>query len=188
MLVATMPIYEYYCRQCHGRFSHLARSFDEPAPPCPRCGNTDVERLITAAALVHSSRHHETALREAAEQVDGEDLAETARFLKESGRLEDADGLYGSAPYKELIARRIEGATDDDLADLVPDLVAQVPDTPVTQAAAATALSNSVERRMMAEGPPDDEEGEAQLAEGGDAPSPGASRGSRRSADDLGWG
>ena len=117
-----MPIYEYYCPVCHGRFSHLAKHIGEAAPPCPRCGNEEVERLISAAAVLHDDADHEVQLKEARSEIDTDDAQAVARFLKDSGRLEDTEGLYGSKAYRELIERRIEGATDDDLMDLVDDL------------------------------------------------------------------
>ena len=86
-----MPIYEYYCPICEGRFRHLARRIDAPPPPCPRCGNAGVERLVGAANVVRSEGHHEQQLRQAATQVDADDPRAIARFLQESGRLADSD-------------------------------------------------------------------------------------------------
>lgn len=189
-----MPIYEYYCEACHGRFSHLARHLDDPTPPCPRCGNASVERLISASNVIRSAAHHETQLRDSASQVDQQDPKAAARFLQESGRLEDASGLHGSKAYRELISRRMEGATDADLGDLVDDLVAAANVTPAAELAGMVALSRQVENRMGAEGPPqghahgvglkssadDDESSETQPIE--------AQSRSRRSAKNLGWG
>lgn len=173
-----MPIYEYYCAACHGRFSHLARRFDEPAPPCPRCGQQEVERLISTSNLVHGASHHEKDLRSEAAHVDDGDPQAIARFLKASGRLEDASGLYGSKAYRELIARRAEGASDRDLADLVDDLTAEAETSEAAKMAGSVVLSKQMENRMGAEGPPDHQDHGDQQS---DTPR------SRRSADDLGW-
>ncbi|MGC9521403.1 MAG: FmdB family zinc ribbon protein [Anaerolineae bacterium] len=184
-----MPIYEYYCSKCRGRFRHLARRIDVPAPPCPHCGNEQVERLVSAPNVLHDATYHETQLRDGAAQVDREDDQEVATYLKESGRLEDATGLYGSKAYRELISRRAEGATDSDLADLVDDLVAAADASPAAQMAAAAALSEQVENRIGAEGPPDDHEHEHVSGPSQDDDAPPAKRhDSRRSAPDLGWG
>jgi putative FmdB family regulatory protein len=183
-----VPIYECYCSKCHGRFRHLARSIDAPAPPCPHCGNEQVERLISAPNVLHDATYHATQLREGAAQIDRADDQEVATYLKESGRLEDATGLYGSKAYRELISRRAEGATDSDLADLVDDLVAAADASPAAQMAAA-ALSEQVENRIGAEGPPDDHEHEHTSGPSQDDDAPPAKRhDSRRSAPDLGWG
>ncbi len=46
-----MPIYEYRCGACAGRFEELVRRPEE-APPCPACGSAEVERLVSAFAGV----------------------------------------------------------------------------------------------------------------------------------------
>jgi putative FmdB family regulatory protein len=202
-----LPIYEYYCPDCHGRFSHLARNYDAPSPPCPRCGSVGGERLVSAANVVHSSSDHQAQLKTEAAAVDGQDLQAAAQFLENSGRLADAEGLYGSRAYKELIARRAAGATDRDLEDLVDDLVAQTAQmdnagTAVDEAgaaAAAVALSKQVNNRVGAEGPADGHEhgaivdapdAERQASDRGASGTSGDSGGarSRRAAKDLGWG
>ena len=190
----SVPIYEYYCEACHGRFSHLARHLDDPTPPCPRCGNVSVERLISASNVIRGAVYHETQLRDSASQVDRQDPKAAAGFLRESGRLQDASGLYGSQAYRELISRRMEGATDADLGDLVDDLVAAADVTPAAELAGMVALSKQVENRMGAEGPPQGHEhgaGMTSSAEdaGGSETQPGRVQSrSRRSAKNLGWG
>jgi putative FmdB family regulatory protein len=176
-----MPIYEYYCGACHGEFSHLARTIDAEAPPCPRCGNTEVERCVTTANLVRSASDHQSQLSEEAAQVDRDDPQAMAQFLAESGRLEDASGLYGSKAYKELIHRRMQGATDEDLADLVDDLTVAADASEAAKMAGAMVLSDDVEARMKAEGPPEDHEHDTS-----DANEAAAGRPSR-APDKLGW-
>ena len=42
-----MPIYEYLCPNCNGRFQKLVQGFSDPAGlACPRCGNAQVRRAI----------------------------------------------------------------------------------------------------------------------------------------------
>ncbi len=183
-----MPIYEYYCPTCHGRFRHLARSFDAPAPPCPRCGNPNVERLISAAAVLHSDAHHTEQVREQAKGVPQDDLAAAARFLQESGRLEDAEGLFGSAAYRELLARRAEGATDADLEDLVPELIQHTEHNDAIAAATAAALSGQMldaveEHAHQAHDHDHDHEHEHEHEH-----EHGHKHRAKRRATDLGWG
>ncbi|QGY40091.1 zinc ribbon domain-containing protein [Pseudodesulfovibrio cashew] len=45
-----MPIYEYRCRACGAEFEELVFSQDE-LPPCPKCGSTQVEKLMSACAV-----------------------------------------------------------------------------------------------------------------------------------------
>ncbi len=181
MNLKRMPIYEYYCATCEGRFRHLAKRIDAPPPPCPRCGTTAVTRLISTVHVLHDEAHHERRLRETAAQVDGDDMRAISRFLQESGRLEDAEGLYGSRAYRELLARRAEGADEADVADLVGDLTAQIDTTEATQMAGAVLFSDRVENRLSAEGPPAHQE-EEPPAEHRPASLPNP-----RKVKDLGW-
>ena len=179
-----MPIYEYYCPACEGRYRHLARRIDGEAPPCPRCGHVEVERMVSVANVVHHEPHHEERLRGEAAQVDAENSRAVARFLKDSGRLEDATGVYGSSAYRELIHRRAQGATDADLEDLVDDLSREMrAATEASDLAGAVVFSDEVENRMGAEGPPEHHEHDPTSGEGSESQS---SR-SQRSAEDLGW-
>jgi putative FmdB family regulatory protein len=182
-----MPIYEYYCPACEGRFRHLARRIDAPPPPCPRCDSTEVERLVAAVNVVRSSAHHEHQLRETATQVDADDPRAIARFLQDSGRLEDAEGVYGSPAYRELLARRAEGATDADMTDLVDDLTSSMRASEASQMAGAVVFTDRVENRMQAEGPPEDHE-HATTDKTDTALVNETSRRQRRVAEDLGWG
>lgn len=182
-----MPIYEYYCPNCEGRFRHLARRMDALPPPCPRCGATEVERLVTAANVVHGGAHHERQLRETAVQIDTNDSRAIAHFLQDSGRLADTEGVYGSAAYRELLARRAEGAIDADVTDLVDDLASAMQTAETGQMAGAVVLTDQVENRMLAEGPPEDHE-HATTDKTDAEPHSGTSHPRRRTARDLGWG
>jgi len=174
-----MPVYEYYCPACNGRFQHLAKRIGEPAPPCPRCGNAAVERLFSAVGLLHSAQEHQAQLKAEAAQVDADDPQAAARFLKDSGRLEDAEGLFGSAAYRELIERRTEGATDADLTDLEGDLTAQLAGDEVVQSALTAGLG------LTKKSPTTEQREERDYQRSRQEPPPPTRR--RRSAPDLGW-
>lgn len=173
-----MPIYEYYCPHCHGRFSHLAKSIGTATPACPRCGNEAVERLMSAASVLHSSEQHTAQLRADRQGVNTDDPQAIAQFLKDSGRLADSDGLYGSKVYRELLDRRAAGAGEADVADLVDALTAEIHVGEATQMSGAVMFSEKVENRMQAEGPPERHDHEQTRS-----PEPT----SRRGADNLGW-
>lgn len=43
-----MPIYEYQCRSCEEQFELLvSRSRAKKTPPCPACGSTETERVMS---------------------------------------------------------------------------------------------------------------------------------------------
>jgi len=159
---------------------------DAPAPPCPRCGTAEVERLVAAANVVRRGTYYERRLRETASQVNADDPRAIARFLQESGRLADAEGVYGSAAYRELLARRAEGATDADVTDLVDDLTSAMSASDAGQMAGAMVFTDQVENRMLAEGPPQDHEHTMDRRD--DTSGDRTSQARRRSVEDLGWG
>jgi putative FmdB family regulatory protein len=51
-----MPIYEYRCSQCGKVFGHRFRTLkaaeEGGSPPCPLCGASEVERLISSVAVL----------------------------------------------------------------------------------------------------------------------------------------
>ncbi|MEW5700816.1 MAG: zinc ribbon domain-containing protein [Candidatus Zixiibacteriota bacterium] len=45
---ATMPTYDYKCRDCDHRFEAFQSMTEAPVSVCPHCGGNAVERLISA--------------------------------------------------------------------------------------------------------------------------------------------
>ncbi|MEO8397781.1 MAG: zinc ribbon domain-containing protein [Chloroflexota bacterium] len=45
-----MPLYDYKCAQNH--IFEARHGFNDPAPACPVCGETQVQRIITSAPSV----------------------------------------------------------------------------------------------------------------------------------------
>lgn len=45
-----MPLYDYKC--ANGHEFEARHGFDDPAPACPVCGEAQVQRLITRAAIM----------------------------------------------------------------------------------------------------------------------------------------
>ncbi|MGE4519230.1 MAG: FmdB family zinc ribbon protein [Desulfobacteraceae bacterium] len=45
-----MPIYEYHCKKCNINFETLVMSGE--TPECPKCGSTEVSRLMSACGFV----------------------------------------------------------------------------------------------------------------------------------------
>jgi putative FmdB family regulatory protein len=69
-----MPIFEFTCNACAtGRkFSALVGVVATAAPPaCPKCGSTDVRKLVSRFARVRSE---DDALDALADQADGMDM------------------------------------------------------------------------------------------------------------------
>lgn len=84
-----MPIYEYRCNQCAGRFSKLVRGFSDPSDlACPRCGGADVRRAVSRVAVVRSEEARLDAMADPAmfAGLDENDPSSVARWAKKMGR------------------------------------------------------------------------------------------------------
>lgn len=46
-----MPIYEYLCKKCSHCFEHLVFSNSEALPPCPKCKQKKVKKLMSAGCV-----------------------------------------------------------------------------------------------------------------------------------------
>lgn len=125
-----MPIYEFYCPDCHRILSFLSRRIDtRKRPPCPRCGSGGLTRR--AAAFAISKGRPEPAeggdadmpdvdeerlakamesLAGEAEGLDEENPRQAAHLMR---RLFDASGLPVGAGMDEAL-RRMEAGEDPD--------------------------------------------------------------------------
>jgi putative FmdB family regulatory protein len=65
-----MPIYEFYCSECHRIFSFLSKSVDTAKlPACPRCGRATLTRRVSSFAI--SKGRKEEASRAAEPDIAG---------------------------------------------------------------------------------------------------------------------
>ena len=87
-----MPIYEFYCGECHRVYSFLSRTINtDKAPACPGCGRPELTRRVSAFAI-------SKAMPEASEAGAGPDLDE-AKLEKAMGALAgEAEGLDEDDP------------------------------------------------------------------------------------------
>ena len=54
-----MPEYEFHCKECQKTFLlRLAISERDrnPLPPCPHCGSTNVEQMLSGATVITSRK------------------------------------------------------------------------------------------------------------------------------------
>ncbi len=84
-----MPIYEYICQQCQGRFQKLVSGFATPAGlQCPRCASADVRKAISRFAIAQSEESRLDALADPStfSGLDENDPASVGRWAKKMGR------------------------------------------------------------------------------------------------------
>ncbi len=123
-----MPVYEFYCPDCHVIFNFLSRRVNTTKrPDCPRCGRPDLERQVSLFAISKGRKEgddgddlpdiDESRLEQAmeslaaeADSVDEDDPRQMARLMR---RLYDATGLKMGPGMEEAI-RRMEAGEDPD--------------------------------------------------------------------------
>ncbi len=129
-----MPIYEFYCADCHRIYNFLSRTINTTKrPACPRCGREKLERLVSRVAIVRGGRQSgeqddtgfgpelpdldeqrlERAMAELeaeADTLDEDDPRAMARMMR---KLYDAAGLK-LGPNAEEAIRRLEAGEDPD--------------------------------------------------------------------------
>jgi len=56
-----MPIYEYECRKCGGRFEQLIRRDADIPRACPKCGAKSPKKVFSAFSVAASEAHAASA-------------------------------------------------------------------------------------------------------------------------------
>jgi len=112
-----VPIYEYLCPQCNGRFQRLVSGYRDPADlACPRCGTRDVRRAISRVAQLRSEDARTEALADPSmlSGFDEQDPQSIARWAKKLGReLGDDAGDDWNQMVDEMLEQEL-GTPDAD--------------------------------------------------------------------------
>ena len=83
-----MPIYEYHCADCRRAVSLLVMRISDPTPPvCPRCGGTQLRRLMSRFATVRSEEDRLDSLADPSSLggLDEDDPKSVAKWMKRMG-------------------------------------------------------------------------------------------------------
>ena len=83
-----MPIYEYHCADCRRTVSLLVMRISDPTPPvCPRCGGTQLGRLMSRFATVRSEEDRLDSLADPSSlgNLDEDDPKSVAKWMKKMG-------------------------------------------------------------------------------------------------------
>jgi putative FmdB family regulatory protein len=130
-----MPVYEFYCPDCHAIFNFFSRRVDtETQPACPRCGRPELGRQASLFAISRGGERtgedtddsglpagmDETALMNAFASMAGElenlDQNDPKRAAQTMRKLFEASGLKLGDGMAEAI-RRMEAGEDPDQID-----------------------------------------------------------------------
>jgi len=131
-----MPIYEFYCRDCHTIFNFISRRINtEKIPPCPRCNRPELEKQVSPFAIsrgleekpnddfpdLDDSRMEQAMATLAGEMggMDEDDPKAMARFMR---RFSEVSGMDLGGGMEEAISRLEAGedpeAIEADMGDL----------------------------------------------------------------------
>lgn len=138
-----MPIYEFYCMDCHTIFNFFSRRINtEKRPNCPRCGRPELERKLSLFAISKGRKEEdsdeafpdldearmERAFEALAGEMEGVDENNPKAMAQMMRKLYDATGLKLGPGVEEAIRRmekgedpeRIEAEMGDILEEEVP--------------------------------------------------------------------
>ena len=100
-----MPIYEFYCAQCHTLFNFLSRTVNTTKrPSCPRCRRPDLERRVSRFAISTGR----TEDRPPSDDLADFDEAKMERVMEELAR--ESEGIDEENP--QHLARVMRGDAD----------------------------------------------------------------------------
>jgi putative FmdB family regulatory protein len=116
-----MPIYEYQCPACSGRFQKLVQGFnDPPGLACPRCGNNQVRRAVSRFATLKSEEARVEAMADPINfaGLDENDPRSIARWAKRMGKELGEDAGEG---WDEMVDQMLDEEMSAEAGDEVPD-------------------------------------------------------------------
>lgn len=125
-----MPIYEFYCQDCHTVFNFFSRRVDtEKRPPCPKCRRPEIERRVSLVTVLKRGAEgggedggslpdfDEAKMEQAFQSMAGEfehagedDPRAMGRLMR---RFIDSAGMKLGSGMEEAI-RRLESGEDPD--------------------------------------------------------------------------
>jgi putative FmdB family regulatory protein len=122
----AMPIYEYACHDCKRRVSLLWRSFadaQEREAVCPRCGGTNLTRLMSRVAVVRSESSRLDSASDdfspdGMPDIDENDPKALARFMR---KMADETGEDLGDDFEEVVGRLEAGEDPESIEQSMPE-------------------------------------------------------------------
>jgi putative FmdB family regulatory protein len=122
-----MPIYEFYCPECHMVFNFFSRTINtEKIPPCPKCDRFELERQMSSFAVLRGVKEDQddgvpdvdesklekamTALASEAERINEDDPKQAAQLMR---KLTHMTGMELGTGMEEAL-RRMEAGEDPE--------------------------------------------------------------------------
>lgn len=134
-----MPVYEFYCSQCHTIYNFYSRTINtEKTPLCPACGTDTMSRQVSVFAVTGRARENTgmdgidldeskmeqamTLLAKEADHMDENDPKQAARLMR---KLTDMTGMTLGDTMEEALARMERGEDPDQIDAQMGDLLEQ---------------------------------------------------------------
>jgi len=133
-----MPVYEFYCTDCHTIFNFLSRRVNtDKRPPCPRCGRPELERQVSSFAVSKGQKEEpaadglppgvdesklEKALMGLAGEIEGVDENDPRQMARIMRKLTEAAGLNLGDGMEEAISRLEAGGDPEQVEAELGDL------------------------------------------------------------------
>jgi len=124
-----MPIYEFYCVDCHTVYSFLSRTVNTTKrPDCPRCGRPKLERRVSRFAISKGQTKPpesdaampdvdedrlEQAMEQLASEAEGMDEDDPRQMARIMRKLCESAGLPLNEKMEEAV-RRLEAGEDPE--------------------------------------------------------------------------
>ncbi len=133
-----MPIYEFYCKQCHTIFNFFSGTVNtEKVPDCPRCKNVTLERKMSMFACTGKAEEKNAGmddlpidegkmekamqmLEKEAGQINEDDPRQAANLMR---RLSDMTGIQLGDGMNEALNRLENGEDPDSIEAQMGDLL-----------------------------------------------------------------
>jgi putative FmdB family regulatory protein len=131
-----MPIYEFYCRDCHTIYNFFSRTIDtETVPACPKCRTNRMTRQVSLFAVTgHASEKTDedlpvdeqkleramAMLGSEAEHINEDDPRQAANLMR---KLTDMTGLDLGPGMSEALRRMEKGEDPDQIEAEMGDLM-----------------------------------------------------------------
>jgi putative FmdB family regulatory protein len=124
-----VPIYEFYCADCHRVFNFLSRTINtSKRPACPRCNRPELERKVSRFAISRGQTKPpeaespgpnldesamERAMEEMAQEADGMDEDDPRQMARMMRKLYETSGMKLGGEMEEAM-RRLEAGEDPE--------------------------------------------------------------------------
>ena len=133
-----MPIYEFFCDQCHTIFNFFSRRPNsDKRPDCPQCGKVELVKMMSTFATIGKAKETDdedplagldeskmeqalAGLMQEAERINEDDPRQMANLMR---KFADKTGMSLGAPMEQAIARMEAGEDPEQIEREMGDLM-----------------------------------------------------------------